>query len=392
MKSQSLGSVSSIRPAAQEIPGFDLRRSLDGIHNEIHEAISRVIHSGQVILGEEGRAFETEFADFVGAAYAVGTASGTDALILALKAVGIGSGDEVITVANTAVPTASAIRAVGAVPRFVDIDERTLLINSELVESAINERTRGILPVHLYGQPVPLNQLISIARKHSLSIIEDCSHAHGASEHGIHVGTQGNVGCFSFYPTKNLGALGDAGICVTQESEIANRMRALRMYGFDSNRIATCDGINSRLDEIQAAVLRVRLRHLDQSLARRQAIAARYIGDMSGFPIELPAPAPNQTHAWHQFVIRVRHRERFMRTLMDYGIGASIHYEHPLHRMPAFARWFTNNDRLPVTEEAATQIVSIPNSPWLTSDECHHVVAAIHAACFNDSAQQGDTV
>ncbi len=248
---------------------FDLHRSLAGIEAEMTAAIQRVISSGQLILGPEGRSFEQEFASYVGAAAAVGVASGTDALILALKAVGVGFGDEVITVANTAVPTASAIRAVGAIPRFVDVDCQTLLINAAEAEAAINQRTRAIIPVHLFGLPVPMEPLLDIARRHGLRIIEDCAHAHGAREGGVHAGTTGDVGCFSFYPTKNIGALGDAGICVTQNAEIADRLRLMRVYGFDSDRIATCDGLNSRLDEIQAAVLRIRLRHLDNSLVKR---------------------------------------------------------------------------------------------------------------------------
>ena len=365
---------------------FDLHRSLAGIEAEITAAIQRVIRSGQLILGPEGRSFEQEFASYVGAAAAVGVASGTDALILALKAVGVGFGDEVITVANTAVPTASAIRAVGAIPRFVDVDCQTLLIDAAQTETAINQRTRAIIPVHLFGLPVPMEPLLDIARRHGLRIIEDCAHAHGAREGGVHAGTTGDVGCFSFYPTKNVGALGDAGICVTQNAEIADRLRQMRMYGFENDRIAMCDGLNSRLDEIQAAVLRVRLRHLDTSLVKRRAIAALYLEELSDLPIVLPPQCENRTHAWHQFVIRVPNRAAMMNTLAQLGVGCGIHYEHPLHRMPPFAPWFPAANRLPVTEQAATEILSIPIWPELQSDECARVVTAVRSAAERGSA------
>ena len=359
---------------------FDLHRSLAGIESEMAAAIQRVIGSGQLILGQEGRLFEQEFARYVGATAAVGVASGTDALILALMAVGVGFGDEVITVANTAVPTASAIRAIGAIPRFVDVDCQSLLIDAAQAEAAINQRTRAIIPVHLFGLPVPMEPLLDIARRHGVRIIEDCSHAHGAREGTVHVGTTGDVGCFSFYPTKNMGALGDAGICVTQNAEIADRLRLMRTYGFDHDRIATCDGLNSRLDEIQAVVLRIRLQRLDDSIAKRTAIAALYRSAMSDLPIVLPPRFADRMHAWHQFVIRVSDRAAVMKTLEDHGVGCGIHYEHPLHRMPAFSPWFPVKSRLPVTEHAASEILSIPVWPELQPHECARVVTAVRAA------------
>jgi dTDP-4-amino-4,6-dideoxygalactose transaminase len=362
------------------IRSFDLVRSLEGIEQEILEAIQRVIQSGQIILGPEGRLFEQEFADYVGAAEAVGTSSGTDALILALRAVGVGQDDEVITVANTAAPTAAAIRAVGAIPRFVDVDSSTLLMNPDQVKVAVSSRTRAILPVHLYGLPVPMAPLLALARQHGLSVVEDCAHAHGAFERGTHVGIQGDVGCFSFYPTKNMGALGDAGICVTRDAEIAGRIRSLRMYGFNEERISMCDGLNSRMDEVQAAVLRLRLSQLSKSVTRRQEIAAYYLHELSDLPVVLPAQFAERNSAWHQFVIRVRHRNHVIRVLNAYGIDAGIHYQHPLHRMPAFAPWFPSGQRLPITEQAAEEILSLPIAPELRNDECARVVFAVRAA------------
>jgi dTDP-4-amino-4,6-dideoxygalactose transaminase len=362
------------------VQSFNLHRSLADIEADITEAIGRVLKSGHVILGGEGRALEEEFAEFVGARFAVGVSSGTDALILALKAVGAGYRDEVITVANTAVPTASAIRAVGAIPRFVDVDPTTLLMDLSQIESAITERTKALIPVHLFGLPVDMAALNAIARRHNLFVIEDCAHAHGARDHGIHVGTQGDIGCFSFYPTKNIGALGDAGICVTQNPELARRLQQLRMYGFDENRIAVCDGLNSRLDEIQAAILRIRLRGLEASISHRNAIASRYLLQLADLPLRLPATRNDSVHGWHQFVIRVADRENVMKILGDNLIGSGIHYPVPLHQMPAFSPWVPAGQTLPVTEAAALEILSVPMSGDLTSDECERVVRALRAA------------
>ncbi len=363
---------------------FNLHRSLAGIESEITEAIQRVLNSGHVILGPEGHALEEEFAACTGAQFAVGVASGTDALILALKAVGIGFGDEVITVANTAVPTASAIRAAGAIPKFIDVDPATLLMDLSKIEAAITDRTKALIPVHLFGLPVQMAELTRIARQHNLFVIEDCAHAHGARENGTHVGTQGDIGCFSFYPTKNIGALGDAGICITQNPELAIRLRQLRMYGFDENRIAVCDGLNSRLDEIQAAILRIRLRRLEESITRRDAIASLYASQLADLPLVLPSTRADCTHGWHQFVVRVANRENVMRILADHFVGCGIHYQFPLHRMPAFASWFPTDQSLPVTESAALEILSIPISADLTDDECDRVVAALRIALAGD--------
>jgi dTDP-4-amino-4,6-dideoxygalactose transaminase len=371
---------------SQFVRTFDLQRSLEGIELEVAEAVQRVMRSGHVLLGPELRSLEKEFADYTGAAAAVGVASGTDALILALKATGVGIGDEVITVANTAVPTAAAIRAAGAIPRFVDVDPSSLLIDVAQAEAAVNSRTRAIIPVHLYGLPVPMQPLLDLARKAGLRIIEDCAHAHGAREAGVHVGTQGDVGCFSFYPTKNMGALGDAGICITQDPEIAARLRQLRMYGFDGDRVAICDGLNSRLDEIQAAVLRIRLQRLEECQSQRNVIAAYYRAALQDSAVVLPPLSEDRTHAWHQFVIRVADRPAFMRILEAQGVGCGIHYEYPLHRMPAFAPWFPAGNSLPVTELAAAQVLSIPMAPWLRTEECLQVTSALRCATRGPAA------
>ncbi|HUQ71865.1 MAG TPA: DegT/DnrJ/EryC1/StrS family aminotransferase [Planctomycetaceae bacterium] len=361
------------------VKAFDYLRSYEQIEPEIRAAIDRVLRSGQLILGPEVAAFEREFAATVGAVEAVGVASGTDALELALLAVGVGRDDEVITVANTAVPTAAAIRAVGAVPRFVDVDPDTLLMSPSLVAAAITPRTRCLLPVHLHGLSAEMPALLDIARRHDLRVIEDCAHAHGASHKGRHVGTFGDVGCFSFYPTKNLGAYGDGGMCVTNNVRLAERLRSLRMYGFDANRIAQTDGRNSRLDEVQAAILRVKLTHLPAALAARQDIAGAYRRGLSGLPCRLPAAHDDAVHACHQFVIRCPNRGGVMAACDARGVGYGIHYETPLHHMPAYRGAHEGRPPLPVTDAAATEILSLPIYPELRADEIEQVIAAVRA-------------
>jgi dTDP-4-amino-4,6-dideoxygalactose transaminase len=359
---------------------FDLVRNLAAAREEILQCIGRVLDSGTIILGPETEAFESEFAAMSGVEYAIGVASGTDALILGLRACGVQSGDEVITVANTAVPTASAIRAIGAIPVFADVSDDTLLMDPVQVESLITPRTRVLLPVHLYGQIARMQELQAIAERNHLRILEDCAHAHGATLDGQHAGTFGDVGCFSFYPTKNIGALGDAGLCITNRPELASRIRELRMYGFDRHRIALCDGLNSRLDEIQAAILRVRLRHFAGNQQRRHAIARRYSERLQGLPVTLPVPDERRQHAWHQFVIRSQNRSALIESFRRNEIGWGIHYEYCLHRMPAFAGFFDQTKSLPITEKAACEILSLPVSPELTDEECDRVILALQEA------------
>jgi dTDP-4-amino-4,6-dideoxygalactose transaminase len=360
------------------VKAFDYLRAYERLAPQIHDAIARVLRSGQLILGPEVAAFEREFAAFIGAEHAVGVASGTDALALALLAVGVGRDDEVITVANTAVPTAAAIRSVGAIPRFVDVDPDTLLMSPRYVAEAITPRTRCLLPVHLHGLAADMPELLAIARRHDLKVIEDCAHAHGATWNGRPVGTFGDVGCFSFYPTKNLGAVGDGGLCVTSQRRLAERLRSLRMYGFDEQRIATADGLNSRLDELQAAVLRVKLPHLAESVAARRAIAAEYHAGLKAV-CRLPASPTGCAHAWHQYVIRTTRRAALCQTLDEHGIGYGIHYATPLHVMPAYRRFAQGRPPLPNTEAAAREILSLPMYPELTADEVAAVIAAVRA-------------
>jgi dTDP-3-amino-2,3,6-trideoxy-4-keto-D-glucose/dTDP-3-amino-3,4,6-trideoxy-alpha-D-glucose/dTDP-2,6-dideoxy-D-kanosamine transaminase len=368
------------------IKAFDYLRYFEAHREELFEAMQRVIRSGQLILGPEVKAFEEEFAQFVGAGHAVGVASGTDALELALLVCGITTGDEVITVANSAVPTAAAIREVGAVPRFVDVDERTLNMDADAVGRAISSRTRAILPVHMHGHPVDMRPLLEVAKSRNLRVIEDCAHAHGASRLGRHVGTDGDVGCFSFYPTKNLGAYGDGGMCVTNRADLADRLRSLRMYGFGPSRIALTDGRNSRLDELQAAILRVKLRHLPEQLALRRALAEQYRNGLQSCPVMLPPSEPEVLPAVHQFAIRTSRRTDVTQALDAAGIGWGVHYDPPLHHMPAYREFHVGNPPLPVTDRAAGELLSLPVFPELRTDETDQVIEVVRSALFGRAA------
>jgi dTDP-4-amino-4,6-dideoxygalactose transaminase len=359
---------------------FDYLRGYALLKDEIAAALQRVLESGQLILGPEVAAFEREFAAYVGAASGVGVNSGTDALTIALLAVGVGPGDEVLTVANTAVPTVAAIRAIGAVPRFVDVRPDTLLMNADLLPPAITPRTRCLLPVHLYGHPAEMLAILDIARQHRLPVVEDCAHAHGAWLEGRHAGTFGDIGCFSFYPTKNLGAYGDAGLCVTSNRDLETRLRTLRMYGFHQDRIAHGPGLNTRLDEMQAAILRVKLRRLDSMLAARRAIADQYLQGLERTALRLPPELPGARHAYHLFVIRTSNRAELMMALDAAGIDSAIHYAMPLHRMPAFQAFAPPSEAaLPVTELAARQILSLPLFPELQVEEVAQVIVALRS-------------
>jgi aminotransferase EvaB len=362
------------------IKAFDYLRDFDAHQAEYLGAIERVIRSGQLILGPEVKAFEAEFAQFVDARHAVGVASGTDALELALLVAGVSPGDEVITVANSAVPTAAAIREVGAIPRFVEIDSRTLNIDPEAAARAVTPRTRAILPVHMHGTPIDMEPLLQIARNRNLRVIEDCAHAHGARRGGIHVGVTGDVGCFSFYPTKNLGAYGDGGMCVTNDTALAERLRALRMYGFGPGRIAMTDGRNSRLDELQAAVLRVKLRHLPEHLESRRRIADRYARGFAGVDVTLPPSSRSVESAFHQFVVRTSQRARVTAALDAAEIGWGIHYDTPLHHMPAYREFHAGQPPLPLTDAAAREILSLPIYPELHDNEVDQVIAVVRSA------------
>jgi dTDP-4-amino-4,6-dideoxygalactose transaminase len=362
------------------IPFFDYRPELVSIREEIDAALARVLSSGRLILGPEVEAFEHELARWIGARHAVGVASGTDAIALALRALGIGTGDEVVTVANAGAPPVAAIRAAGATPRFVDVHGASLLLDPTLLERALTPKTRCILPVHLYGRAVPIDPILVFASRHGLAVVEDCAQAHGARQGGRHVGTRGAIGCFSFYPTKNLGALGDGGACVTDDPVLAARLRRLRMYGFDDDRTSHVEGVNSRLDELQAAVLRVKLSRLDERVAARRALARSYLDSLADLPIQVHDDPEPGAHAWHLFAVRPGDRRRAIEALDRAAIGHAIHYPCPAHRMEAYAFLGYRAGDLPVTEAACASVLSLPLYPGLDERAIPTVAAALRHA------------
>ncbi|MBX3332606.1 MAG: DegT/DnrJ/EryC1/StrS family aminotransferase [Nitrospira sp.] len=336
-------------------------------------AMDRVLGGGQYILGPEVHSFEQEWAGYLGVSHCVGVANGTDALALALKATGVQAGDEVITVSHTAVATIVAIEAIGAIPVFVDIDPTTRCMDPGLLKAAITSRTRAIVPVHMYGQPAPMNNILSLARRFHCWVVEDCAQAHGAAIGEKKVGSFGDAAAFSFYPTKNLGAIGDAGAVVCQSPVIESRLRALRQYGWRDRYVSEDVGTNSRLDELQAAILRVKLRHLDQRNRTRRAIAERYRGALASTGAVPPPTIPGTTHAMHLFVLESEQRERLATYLSEVNIATARHYPVPVHRQPAYVGRITGADRLPVTEALYQRILTIPCHPELTDEQVQRV-------------------
>jgi dTDP-4-amino-4,6-dideoxygalactose transaminase len=359
------------------IPFFDYLPEYRRVRAEIDESVRRVLESGRLILGPEVEAFEAEFAAHVGVSRAVGVASGTDALSLALLALGVEPGDEVITVANAGVPPVAAIRSIGAVPRFVDVRSSDLQMDSAAIESAVGPRTRCVLPVHLYGQPAPLDGILEAASALGLPVVEDCAQAHGATYAGRHVGGFGRIGCFSFYPTKNLAAFGDGGICVSDDPEIEQRLRMLRGYGYRGDGIAHVEGRNSRLDELQAAILRARLRHLDRVVGERRVIARRYLDGLSGSSLDLPEPVAPGDPSYHLFVVRSTRRADLTAALDRAEIGHLVHYPHPVHRMEAYRFLGYREGDLPVTVAACASVLSLPLYPGLETERVDRIVGTV---------------
>jgi dTDP-4-amino-4,6-dideoxygalactose transaminase len=343
---------------------------------EIDAAISRVMDSGWYILGNEVRSFEEEFSDYIGVAHGIGVGSGTEAIHLALTACGIGEGDEVITVSHTAVATVAAIELAGATPAFVDIDQDFFTIDIEKIESAITPNTKAILPVHIYGQPVNMDSVIEIAGKYNLRVIEDCAQAHGAKYKGKRVGSIGDIGCFSFYPTKNLGALGDGGMVVTNNERFAQKAKLLREYGWAERYVSHFAGWNTRLDEIQAAILRVKLQHLDEDNSKRICVAELYSKKLDKCNIVLPQQREDSAHVYHLYVIRSERRDPLLGFLKEKGIGALVHYPVPVHLQPAY-RHLKAGSKLSETEKAAHGIISLPIYPELSESDIETTIKTI---------------
>jgi dTDP-4-amino-4,6-dideoxygalactose transaminase len=347
----------------------------------IDAAVRRVLESGRYILGEEVIGFEREFANYVGVRHAVGVGSGTEALHLALAACGIGEGDEVITVAHTAVATIAAIELAGAVPVLVDIEPDYFTLDPEQLEATITSRTKAIVPVHIYGQPADLEAITSIAKRHDLRVIEDCAQAHGATYRERRVGSWGDIACFSFYPTKNLGAIGDAGAVTTNDPHLADKVRHLREYGWVERNVSRMRGWNSRLDELQAAILRVKLRFLDADNNQRRRIAALYDDLLTGSDLILPHRREDATHVFHLYVVRSGDRDDLLARLQANGIVAMIHYPAPVHLQPAYAGRIAGARNLPNTERVAKEILSLPIYPELTEAEVRKAAGACVSYC-----------
>ena len=361
------------------IPLVDLQAQYETIRAEIDAAIQRVVDRHQFILGPEVAAFEEAFAAYCGVRRAVGVASGTAALDLVLRAYGIGPGDEVITTAMTFVATASAIRNVGAAPVLVDVDPRTYNIAPPQIEAAITPRTKAIMPVHLHGQPADMDPILEIAQAHGLRVIEDAAQAHGALYKGHRAGSTGDAAIFSFYPGKNLGAYGDAGAVVTNDEEIAARIRLARDHGRTGKYEHKVEGFNERMDGLQGAILRVKLAHLDRWNEARRAHAVRYSELLGDLDVVLPYELPDVRSVYHIFCIRLQQRDAVLAALQAQGIGAGVHYPIPIHLQPTFAYLGYAEGAFPVAEEAGRQFLSLPLYPELTEDQIQRVANALRS-------------
>jgi dTDP-4-amino-4,6-dideoxygalactose transaminase len=348
---------------------------------EILSAVQRVLDGGHYVLGPEVAALERDFATYCGVPHGIGLNSGTDALILTLRAMGVGPGDEVITVSHTALATVSAVIACGATPVLVDIDPVYRTMDPAGLRAAITDKTRAVIPVHLYGQCADLDAIIAVARTHGLKVIEDCAQSTGAIYHGRRTGSIGDAGCFSFYPTKNLGAIGDGGMVVTHDAELAERVRRLRQYGWDDSRATLEPGLNSRLDEIQAAILNVKLKYLDADNRRRGEIARFYSKRFASTGLQLPVVRPETEHVFHLYVAACQvpeQRDALIRRLADDGVAAGIHYRVPGHLHGGYdARCRLPQGGLPVTESLVGRIFSLPMYPELSIDQAQQAVNCV---------------
>ena len=400
-----------------QVPPFSLTDQLADLGSELDDAVLRVLRSGQYIGGAEIKTFEDAFAASVNCRHAVGCNSGTDALVLALRGLGIGSGDEVITASFSFFATAEAISAVGATPVFVDVDPETYLIDLNLIEAAITPATKVLLPVHLFGRPVDMARITDIAQRHGLRVVEDCAQATGASWDSKPVGSWGDVGCFSFFPTKNLGAAGDGGAMTCQDDDLAQRMRELAVHGMPRRYLHTALGYNSRLDSIQAAVLNVKLPHLNEWVEKRTAIAKRYLDALKDLPgVQLPDSAAEESvgHGWNQFVVRVRlcpdHqpscggtcsevasplglptsrcRDWLKQSLQEQGVNTIIYYPIPIHRQPAYDDQKHAEDDLPITDQLCSEVLSLPIFPELTSEQQERVIAVLREQLVAQSQER----
>ena len=368
----------SLNKRKTNVPQFTTARQFAAVESEVREAIERVLASNWFVLGEELDAFEEEFAEYCGVAACVSVANGTDAIELALRACAVGPGDEVIVPAFTANFTALAVSATGATPVLVDVCADTATLDPSGIEPAVTPATKAIVPVHLYGQPAAMGPICAIARRHKLWVIEDVAQAHGAAYEGQRVGGLGDLGAFSFYPTKNLGAYGDGGAVTTNDTELAARLRLLRHGGIAEGYMSVVKGRNSRLDDLQAAVLRAKLPHLDAWSERRRAVARGYteaLGRVAG--LEAPAEQPDSYHVYHLYVVCSERRDALAAHLQVRGIGTKVHYPHALHELEAYPEWHASAGRFPNAERLARTVLSLPMFPELTAEEVAAVCAGV---------------
>jgi dTDP-4-amino-4,6-dideoxygalactose transaminase len=363
-----------------QIPLVDLHVQYQMLKQEIATAIQDVLQNMHLFLGPEVEAFEKEFATYCGCRYGIGLSNGTDALVLALRACGIGAGDEVITVANTFIATVEAIAQVGAVPIFVDIDPVTYTMDCNQLDQVLTPRTRAILPVHLYGHPVEMYPILEFARSHNLRVIEDASQAHGATYQCQRVGSIGDIGCFSLYCSKNLGAYGEAGICVTNDDSLAEKIRMLRDHGSRRRYQHDVLGVNARLDEIQAAILRVKLRYLEQWNLARQRHAQFYTDYLQGVVEATPITRTGASHVYYVYVIQVKDRDRFRAYLHTAEVATGVHYPIPIHLQTACVQYGYKSGSLPITETVAERIVSLPMYPELTDAQKQQVICVVKSS------------
>lgn len=361
-----------------KVPFLDLKASYNELQEEIESAVLLSLRSGQYIGGPEVEEFERKFADFVNSRFCVGMSNGLDALHLALTALDIGPGDEVIVPSNTFIATWLAVSRVGAVPIPVEPDEKTCNIDVDRIEAAITSRTKAVIPVHLYGQPADIDPVLEIARRHGLYIVEDAAQAHGASYKGERLGGHGDIAIWSFYPGKNLGALGDAGAATTNDASLAEKMQMLRNYGSKQRYVNEVAGHNCRLDPVQAAVLAVKLGKLEEWNARRQRIAARYSDGLSGTEITIPHVENWADPVWHLYCIRYDSRDEMRRLLAEAGVETLIHYPIPPHLQQAYAHLGYGKAAFPIAEKMADTLLSLPIGPEMSDDQVEHVLAALH--------------
>jgi dTDP-4-amino-4,6-dideoxygalactose transaminase len=359
------------------IPFLDLKAPYQELQSEIDSAIKRVLSSGWYILGEEVESFEREYAAYCEAKYCVGLANGLDALHLALIALGVGSGDEVIVPANTYIATWLAVSQCGAIPVPVEPDPLTFNIDPSRIEAAITRRTKVILPVHLYGQPADLDPILAVARKHGLKVLEDAAQAHGARYKGKRIGAHGDVVAWSFYPGKNLGAMGDGGAITTDDPALAERINVLRNYGSRTKYVNEVKGYNSRLDSLQAAILRVKLKHLDDWSGRRKAVADRYLHGLAGAALKLPSVPEWADPAWHLFVVQHKERDRLQKALANAGIGTLIHYPIPPHLQGAYAEMGLARGDFPISESEHDCVLSLPMGPHFSESDINVVIESL---------------